>query len=198
MKGVAGVVLTILAGLGGGAGLAAVFIAGFAGVGGVSNDVWRTNPAVGAPAANPAIRAGVARIGLLALNQKEAVYFMAGSDAAGRPLDEACVYRLTGSDLPARWWSVTLYAEDNYLARNGEAAHAISADSVVRNLGGAFSAVISAARPAGAQNWLASKNAGAFTLTARLYNPDEKALADLAGIELPRIERVSCGREEAS
>lgn len=198
MKGVLSLSLTAIAGLGAGAVLAAAFFAGFSGLGGVSNGPWRTNPAVGAPAANPVTRAGVARIGLLALNRKEAVYFMAGEDSAGSALKEACVYRLTGADLPARWWSVTLYAEDNYLARNGEGAHAVSAFSVVRNEEGVFSAVISPERPEGAPNWISSKNAGAFTLTARLYNPHEAALADLDGISLPRIERLSCTGEGAA
>lgn len=185
------VLLGLLAGVSG----ATAFLAGVADFGSVSSGPWRTHPAIGAAAADPLTRARVARLGLLALNRDEAVYFTAATDSDGARLTDQCDYALVGGDLPARWWSVTLYAEDDFLAMNGDEAHAISADSTARDADGGFTALVSRARPADAANWISSKNADAFTLTARLYNPDDGVADDLAAVALPRIERRGCAGE---
>jgi len=151
---------------------------------------WRANWAVGSEAADPYTRAFIAKRGLLALNQSEAVYFARDVDSDGRPLSESCVYRLSGTDMPARWWSVTLYAADDYLAPNADGAHSVDASdyAVVES----WSAAIAPERPDDAV-WLSSRGAGRFNLLLRLYNPRPELLqAPEDALRPPRVERVSC------
>jgi len=160
--------------------------------GAVTSGPWRTNPAIGAAAADPLTRARIARVGLLALTQSETVYYTAFTDTDGAPLTSACQYELSGGDLSTRWWSVTLYAEDNFLALNGHDAHAVSADSVQRDEAGHYVAALTETQPDSAANWISTANAGAFSLTARLYNPNAEVLADLRDVALPDIIRTQC------
>lgn len=157
---------------------------------------WTTNPLIGSPGADMWTRARVAGAGLLALSRKETVYYSTDRDAAGRRLSEDCTYLLTGGALPARWWSVTLYDEEGYLARNGRSAHSVDATRV----GGASAWE---ARIAGdgeatpGQVVISSRNAGDFNLTLRLYNPDPGFLSRPGSATFPRVERISCGGPDA-
>jgi hypothetical protein len=129
---------------------------------------WAHRPAAGAVAADPYTRAIVASEGLLALTAREALYFTLERDGQGRPLDESCSYTLTGGDVAARWWSVTLYAGDDYLAQNSDNAHSIDATGLA---GGAWSARVSPTS-GDAANWLSSRGAGrGFSLSLRVYQP---------------------------
>jgi len=65
---------------------------------------WTHSRAAGSSAAGPYTRAVIAREGLLALSAREALYFNLARDSEGRPLDEGCVYELTGGAFEARWW----------------------------------------------------------------------------------------------
>jgi len=55
---------------------------------------WSTDPTVGAAAANPWLRATIARVGLLALTKEETVYFNRDVDDDGAKLVEGCTYAL--------------------------------------------------------------------------------------------------------
>lgn len=151
---------------------------------------WRSDFAVGSKAADPYTRARVARHGLLALAKTEAVYFTRATDDTGAPLREACSYRLSGGQMPAGWWSVTLYDRQSMLPANTDGALSIDAE---RAGGGAWSAVIAPARPADGGLWISSRGAGSFDLTLRLYMPSAALLSvpDTA-LTPPRIERISC------
>jgi hypothetical protein len=151
---------------------------------------WTTNLNIGSTAADPYTRAMVARDGLLALARSETVYFTRFADDAGAPLDAACTYRIKGRDLPARWWSVTLYDQEQYLARNEDGAHSIDATRVVR-AGDGYEAVVSGAR-GDAVNWLSTQGAGKFSLSLRLYNPDPAVQAEPGKAALPTVEKISC------
>jgi hypothetical protein len=179
-----------LAGLLGG-GLIALFLAfGPAELGGVRMGPWQTNPLIGSTDADPVMRAIIARRGLLALRQTETIYFSADHDDQGRQLVETCRYRMNFTAEPqARWWSVTLYASDEYLAVNGLNAHSFSADHAANS---PASVAIAAERPPGPDHWVSSANAGAFNLTLRLYHPDDGVLADVTTANLPTIERLNC------
>lgn len=155
---------------------------------------WRSDFAIGSKAADPYIRARVARHGLLALAKSEAVYFTRAVDDDGKPLREACTYRLSGGPMPAGWWSVTLYNAASMLPANTDAALSIDAS---RAGTGAWVAVIAAKRPEGADHWISSRKAGRFDLTLRLYMPEEALLTDPAdALVPPRIARLAC--EEAA
>ncbi|MCM0000327.1 MAG: DUF1214 domain-containing protein [Erythrobacter sp.] len=152
---------------------------------------WRSDFATGSEAADPYTRARVARHGLLALAKTEAVYFTRATDESGAPLREGCSYRLSGGQMPAGWWSVTLYDAASMLPANTDGALSIDA---WRAGGGAWSAIVAPERPADGSLWISSRGSGTFDLTLRLYMPDAALLADPnAALSPPVIKRLSCG-----
>jgi hypothetical protein len=154
---------------------------------------WRSDFAIGSKAADSYTRARVARHGLLALSQSEAVYFTRATDDAGEPLREACHYRLSGGTMPAGWWSVTLYDSASMLPANRDEALSIDASRAGSER---WEAVIAPRRPANAQHWISSRSAGAFDLTLRLYLPEAGLLsAPAEALDPPRIEKLGCEAE---
>jgi hypothetical protein len=152
---------------------------------------WSHSRAAGAEVADMYTRAIIAREGLLALSAREALYFTLDRDEDGRPLEEACIYELSGRNLRARWWSITLYAEDDYLARNSDHAHSIDASRLNVGANGRWRARISSVR-GDTVTWLSSREARrGFSLTLRVYNPhrDFEPSADA----LPVLTKLSCG-----
>jgi hypothetical protein len=151
---------------------------------------WSHNRAAGSQAAGPYTRAIIAREGLLALSAREALYFSLEQDARGHPLSEGCVYELDSPPLDARWWSLTLYAGDNFLAQNEDNAPSIDASRALTDAGGGWRARISPVRGEAA-NWVSSRNAGrGFVLTLRVYNPRRDFHADAE--TLPVLTTISC------
>lgn len=154
---------------------------------------WRSSLAIGSSAADPYTRARVARTGLLALNRSEAVYYLAHSDHAGRRLRATCRYRVSGVPLPGRWWSLTLYAADQFLAKNKDHAHVVSSDNVKLRADGTWSVRVAATR-ADAANWLSTRRSGDFSLVVRIYQPSA-AVVEGKEPELPVVRRVACEPE---
>jgi len=153
---------------------------------------WSLNRAAGSEAAGPYTRAIIARTGLLALSAREAIYFNLDRDEHGRALNEACVYELSGAPLEARWWSVTLYANDNFLARNNDHAHSVDASRIGP---GAWRARIAPVQ-GDAPFWISSRGARrGFSLTLRVYNPfdDFTPSAEV----LPTLATISCAGAQA-
>lgn len=151
---------------------------------------WSHSRAAGSEAAGPYTRAIIAREGLLALSAREALYFTLDRDEEGRPLDEGCVYELAGPELAARWWSVTLYADDDFLAQNSDHAASIDAARVGVGRDGRWRARVAPVR-GDAPHWLSSRAARrGFSLTLRVYNPQRefRASAD----SLPTLRTLSC------
>ena len=150
--------------------------------------------ALGSASANPWTRARIARHGLLALTKEEAVYFTRATDQDGTPLKEACTYRVSGTAMPALWWSVTLYDGDSRLPPNKDKA--LSYDLTKAAAEGdadSWRFTVSPTRPAEG-GWVSSRAADNFDLTLRLYKPSAALLADPeATLPAPKIERVSCG-----
>ncbi|WP_170003986.1 DUF1214 domain-containing protein [Pseudopontixanthobacter vadosimaris] len=157
---------------------------------------WRSDWAIGGAAADPYLRARIARHGLLALSREEAVYLTRQTDEAGRPLTERCSYRLTGGRQPAGWWSITLYDAESRLPMNND--EALSIDATKTEDANRWTALIAPRDPGDGGNWLSSRAAGQFDLTLRLYRPTAQVLSDPEGaIPAPRIERLSCRGDEA-
>ena len=161
--------------------------------GDVQVDGWRSDYAVGSEAADMYTRARVARHGLLGLAKSEAVYFTRTADDDGQSLSDRCTYRIAGGDMPAQWWSITLYDGESMLPMNEDGA--LSFDQS-RAGEGPWEALIAAERPAEGEAWISSRNAGAFDLTLRLYVPDQELL-DVPETVLvpPTVERVECAGE---
>jgi hypothetical protein len=152
---------------------------------------WKTDFEIGSENASGALRARIARKGLFALKRTEAVYYARSTDGAGRELDVNCSYRLSGADLPAEWWSVTLYDEADYLAKNRDGAHSINRDDVIAGDDG-WTAIVSGSRPDDAVNWISTNGAQTFDLTLRLYRPDLDYLMSGNVSGFPTVERLAC------
>ncbi len=157
---------------------------------------WMTNPDIGSAEADGMLRARVARSGLFALTRNEAVYYVRSTDDSDARLDPACSYRLSGGALPASWWSVTLYDEAHFLARNTDDAASINADMPGLVADG-WSALIGPDRPGSGDAWLSTSGAVSFDLTLRLYEPDLPALGLSAGAAFPALEKLSCPGEQS-
>lgn len=156
---------------------------------------WVGSHVSGDRTADPYTRALVARAGLLALTQAETLYFNRTTNEMGKPLRADCTYQLEGGPQPARWWSVTIYAADNYLPVNGDDAQSADATRMAaltkpQDLG-RWKVRVSPQK-SDATHWISSKNAGNYALTIRLYNPQDRARNDFKSIALPTIKTVSC------
>lgn len=170
----------------------------------VEIDGWRSNWSIGTEAVDPYTKAWIARFGLFALRREEAVYFYTTLDAAGQPLDEECVYALDVDEQPGSWWSVTVYDGEGYLPKNADARLSFDATKA-RDLR-SRRVVLSAEMPeAGAETgedngyWISTRNAGAFDVTLRVYQPTPVAIENPAqAFVLPPIERLSCAGETPS
>lgn len=150
---------------------------------------WRIDTRVGSAAAGPYLRAQIALHGLLALDKREAIYFFATTDDAGRTLDPRCTYTLEGRDLEARWWSVTLYGLDHYLITNAPKRFSITATTAERQ-GERYRMSVSAVPQPGA--WLPAPVDRGFDLLFRVYRPSPAILADPAKARPPAIVRGAC------
>jgi hypothetical protein len=156
----------------------------------VSVGGWTADYTIGTQQTDPWTRARVARDGLLALAQTEAVYFTTTSDSEGRRLSEACAYRMTGQDQEALWWSITLYDSKSRLPMNEDGR--LSFDRTRAGAGSGWSVPIQPDPPP-AGPWISSRNAGEFDLTLRLYRPSSAVLSDpQQAVRPPVIARVSC------
>lgn len=168
----------------------------------IDADGWRSDWSIGSENANPYVRARVARNGLMGLRKEEAVYFVKTEDQSGARLTEDCDYQVSGGELPAAWWSITLYDGDNRLPMNEDAALSFDQTKAERlgamgTVGGAdWSFIISATAPADGADpaWVSSRAGGTFDVTLRLYQPSAELLDDPeAVLTPPTIERLSCG-----
>ncbi len=165
--------------------------------GAVVDGAWKTDFEIGSENASGALRARIARKGLFALKRTETVYYTRSIDAAGRDLDANCSYRLSGAGFPAEWWSITLYDEASYLAKNRDGAASINRDEVIADDEG-WTAIVSASRPDEAVNWISTNGAQTFDLTLRLYRPHLDYLMSGEVSGFPTLERLSCGEGAAS
>lgn len=163
------------------------------GMGGQNYSGWYGSSVTGSRDADPWLRARVAVSGLLALNKSQAIYFTRKTDDAGERLREECHYRVTGGALPGQWWSVTVYAADNYLPLNDDDALSFDATEVKPDAAGQWSAVLSPVRPAGGEAWASTRKAGEFDITLRIYQPSAQAQGDYRAIPMPRVTKLDCG-----
>ncbi len=163
-------------------------------MGGERYSGWVGSKLTGSTAADRFTRAKVAKAGLLALNRSETIYFTLTKDERGKPLNQNCAYLLRGGPFPARWWSVTIYAADDFLPRNSDGAQSIDDTRIRKDPGGGWTAAVQLQRPGpgGAPNWISTWGAGTFSLTLRLYNPSQTASDDPKTIVFPQIATLSC------
>lgn len=170
---------------------------------------WHTGHDFGTADASARARATVAPQGLLALPAREARYYTATADDAGRPLDGRCTYAVSGGPLPARWWSLTLYDGAGYLAGAGPysietgalareaAAHAHDVQPpafvvLPRPAPGEWSIPVTPRPTRLMAHALPTANLEHFQLTLRLYLPTDGGRGDPPRAVLPAIVREGC------
>ena len=180
------VVLGIVLGLGSAVG--ALWYGGIAG--GLRVGPWGTPLDAGGVNRNIYTRAVVAVRATLGLSRKETIYFGAMTDSAGAKLRGECTYTVHGPDLPARWWSITLYANDQYLIANPANRYSYASANIARGEKGDFSITVGPTAAPG--NYLDTARAPHLELLTRLYQPLADAAANPAGIKLPAIDLVGC------
>lgn len=151
---------------------------------------WMTGRDFGTAAASSYTRAIVALRGLLALPATEARYYTASTDDAGELLRGTCRYRVSGSALPAKWWSLTLYDKAGYLVPNRAGIYSVGSASLAPTEVAAWTIIIAPEQQPG--RWLPTGGAAPFELTLRTYLPDGGGKTDFTRGQLPRIVRESC------
>jgi hypothetical protein len=151
---------------------------------------WATGRDFGTAEASAYTRAVVALRGLLALPAREARYYTAATDDAGRPLDGHCRYRVSGGALAAKWWSLTLYDPAGYLVANRAGIYSVGSVGLPPAEQTGWTIIVSPDQRPG--HWLPTGKAGRFELTLRAYLPVDGGKGDFTRDALPRIEREAC------
>jgi hypothetical protein len=151
---------------------------------------WRVSLLAGSAEADLYTRARVALGGLLALNRSETMYYIAGTDSSGAPLRSRCSYRIEGRPPPARWWSVTAYAEDMFLFPNAERRYSVHGGNVGLDARGRFAFITGPLAPAAVAGlpWVPTPGDRGLVLTLRLYQPAPALQSAPQTLEPPRIE----------
>ncbi|NOY17680.1 MAG: DUF1214 domain-containing protein [Gammaproteobacteria bacterium] len=153
----------------------------------VTSGSWWTNTVVGSVHADARTRAYVAKIGLLALAPEETTYYPL-YDVDGEPISSDFVYELRGNQIPARWWSITLYGEDHFLVPNKENRYSVKSTQIEREVGGGF--VVYLSREPHKGNWISLGNAQNMSLSLRMYNPPPDIRQRLDKLDLPTIHKI--------
>jgi len=153
----------------------------------IHNGAWHYDPLVGSVAADPYLRARVAKVGFLALKNSEALYFFAGTDDQGDPLRCEHTYLIEGRDFDCRWWSITAYDEDDFLIPNDQERYSYNMTNLERNADGGYTIVLSRSPKPG--NWIPTGAGENFSLMLRIYNPTSVVRDNISTMALPRITR---------
>jgi hypothetical protein len=158
----------------------------------ISNGPWRMSAVTGSMDADLYTRAIVAVTGLFALNQSETIYFSAEESDTHQRLRARCSYAIEGKLRDARWWSVTAYADDNFLIPNPAQRFSYNMGNLNAGSGGSFRIIAAPTEQQG--YWLPTgSGSGEFSLLLRLYNPSPELLANSAKVTLPSITQLgSC------
>jgi hypothetical protein len=151
---------------------------------------WQGDPRAGGVTADPYTRAGLARSGELPLGGGEGATYVARRDDAGRPLEAACVYRVAGPALPARWWTLTVTTPDGRLVETPTGRMGFTSRELVRAADGAFEIVVAPRLSSG--NWLPAAPGGPFQLVLRLYDTPLASTATFTAPALPAVTAERC------
>jgi hypothetical protein len=185
------VVYTLLLALGLGLGSAYWAINGNPPFGSLRLGPWQAWPQLGAPAADPYMRAIIARRGDVPLATGEGMGFTASVDNDGRLLDSGCSYSIGPVAPIARVWTLTLYDQGGRLPSTELRRGSFTSAEVLRDAQDRFSITLSRTVQPG--NWLQLPAGGSFTVVLRLYDPPGAGGANLEENEMPVIQRLECG-----
>lgn len=149
---------------------------------------WTTGADFGTAKASARTRAVVALRGLLALPAREARYYNAAVDDAGRPLDGRCRYAVSGGDVRGAWWSLTLYDPQGYLVANSAGIYSVESAAVPDRT--RWTVAVAPDEQAGV--WLPTGGGDRFELTLRVYLPIDAGRGNLPASLIPHIVRQGC------
>jgi hypothetical protein len=152
---------------------------------------WQAWPKLGAPEADPYMRAIIARRSDVPLATGEGMGFTAATDNDGRPLDSACSYSVGPVAPIARVWTLTVYDQAGRLPATDLGRSSFTSAEVLRDAQDRFSVALS--REVQAGNWLQLPAGSPFTVVLRLYDPPGAAGANLEQGDMPVIQRLGCG-----
>ena len=162
----------------------------------VKNDIWRTLPSPGDRDRNIYTRVSVSQFGTFALSKPEAAYFHAFSDIADEKLNASCFYKITGEDIDARWWALTVYDEDGFLVENNEKNYSFNSENISYNFNGGFEIFLTnnnqSIEEIANSNWLITPMNNNFSVSLRIYLPGEEFFSNLRRVNLPIIEKIRC------
>jgi hypothetical protein len=159
--------------------------------GGLRIGAWQAWPKLGSPAADPYMRAIIARRGEVPLATGEGLAFTAAVDSEGRKLDSACSYRIGSVTPVTRLWTLTLYDQSGRLPTTELGRRSFTSVELIRDAEDRFAIALSRNLQAG--NWLQLPASGSFSVVLRLYDPPGAAGSGLDESFFPTIERLGCG-----
>ena len=148
----------------------------------IKNGNWKVNPNMDLKDSYQ--RAYISRIGVFALDEKEALYFLSSKDNDGNPLTSDFDYQIIGTPPKGRYWSYTLYGEDYFLVKNDANIYTINKENLTKDK----PIMVSSTKKD--INWLPSGNETKFHITLRVYNPDESVYKNLESLDLPIIKKI--------
>jgi hypothetical protein len=153
-------------------------------VGGYSaemNGPWRIWRSGIMPDQSPYVLAHFAARSALSPDTSQMAVFTATTDSDGNDLDVSCIYVISGTLPPTRWWS---------LAVGDEASTVLSSGNVITGADGAFSAHVSAQAMPG--NWLVLPESGDIELVLRFHGPTGLLKDNPQRATLPTIAKGEC------
>lgn len=158
----------------------------------ISAGPWKANLLAGAATADAQTRARVAVGGLLALGRDETLYYVARTDSAGRALQSRCEYRISGLPPDSRWWSITAYADDNFLFPDAQQHFSVNGSSIKTDSEGVFVAYSGPRQQTADGKTTDMRTPGdrGLIFTLRLYQPASALQQDPSMLKAPGIERT--------
>lgn len=142
---------------------------------------WRYNLNVGNYGTDYLLRAAIAKYGLGANIPADAIYMTATEAADGAPFngqDGYVIHFAPGTTPPQRgFWSITVYDQDGFLVPNSIDRFDVGSQTgLVSNPDGSIDIYLQSTAPYGHEsNWLPIPN-GQFSLTLRIYWPQDTVL----------------------
>lgn len=146
---------------------------------------WRMWDLASGTASNPYARAHFLIEGRVPPAQSLFQVYTNSLDDDGNSLLSSCVYRISASDLEARWWSLSV-GPPGSLDKDSSAA--VTSDEVVRGPDNSLSVAL--ARYPASGNWIRPAGEGNLTLQLVVSNTD--GLQAAGDLKLPSIQRVGC------
>ena len=151
---------------------------------------WRSWPNAASPLADPYTKADRARKGAIGLGASEGLAFVSITDDNGTPLDGACQYRIYGTHLPARFWTLSLVTLNGELVDNPSKRYGFHSLTIAKRDGLDYEIVTGPNVMGG--NWLKSETDTPFQLVLRLYESPLTSGGGFGDLQLPNIAWVSC------